>query len=189
MEDEPEYDITIARVSRQAGIDETLLIGVIENALRRQRVSRAVISVALVDDADMAQLNKRHLGHDGSTDVLTFNMSDDADGDPTDDKGAARPNLSGRDLPRSEHGQAALDHATRPVIEGEIVISVDTAAREADRRKHSLDAELALYAVHGTLHLLGHDDQDEEQAERMHTVEDEVLASAGLGRVYGTKPA
>ncbi len=159
MEDEPEYDITIARVSGQAGIGGTRLIGAIEGALRRQRVSRAVISVALVDDAEMAHLNKRHLGHEGSTDVLAFNMGDDAAGD-----------------------------ATRAVIEGEIVISVDTAAREADRRKHSLEAELALYAVHGTLHLLGYDDQDEQKAARMHRVEDEVLASAGLGRVYGTKP-
>lgn len=188
MEEEPQYDIAIARVSGRAVIDETRLKDAIEAALVHELVSTAVISVALVDDADMAHLNKRHLGRDGSTDVLSFNMDDEADGGVTGDAVVVRSNLSGRHLPGSEHGQASLDHAPRAVIEGEIVISLDAAAREADSRKHSLEAELSLYAVHGTLHLLGYDDQDEQKAARMHAVEDEVLASVGLGRVYGTRP-
>lgn len=155
MEEETEYDISIVRVSGRGVIDETRLERAIEAALLHESVSTALISVALVDDADMAHLNKRHLGRDGSTDVLSFNMGDEA---------------------------------TRAVIEGEIVVSLDTAAREADRRRHSLQAELALYAVHGTLHLLGYDDQDEPKAARMHAVEDEVLASVGLGGVFGRRP-
>ncbi len=188
MEEETEYDIAIVRVSGLAAVDETRITCAIEAALLHELVSAAVISVAIVDDADMAQLNKRHLDRDGSTDVLAFNMSDEADGDATRDTGVARCKMSGRHLPGSDPGQDRLDHAARAVIEGEIVISLDTASREADRRKHSLEAELALYAVHGTLHLLGYDDQDEEKAARMHAVEDEVLVSVGLGRVYGTRP-
>jgi probable rRNA maturation factor len=70
-------------------------------------------------------------------------------------------------------------------IDAEIVASVDTARREAARRGHDLAAELALYAVHGTLHLLGFDDHVDARAAEMHRIEDEILASLGLGRVFG----
>lgn len=70
-------------------------------------------------------------------------------------------------------------------IDAEIVASVETAQREASRRGHGLAAELALYAVHGTLHLLGFDDRVASQAKKMHEIEDEILTSLGLGRVYG----
>ena len=43
---------------------------------------------------------------------------------------------------------------------------------------------LALYAVHGTLHLLGYDDTRQADAARMHDVEDEILTAMGLGAVY-----
>jgi len=69
-------------------------------------------------------------------------------------------------------------------VDGEIVVSVDAAAREAASRGHGLDAEIALYAVHGVLHLLGFDDADEDDAARMHEMEDEVLSSIGLGAVF-----
>lgn len=69
-------------------------------------------------------------------------------------------------------------------VEGEVVISADTAARAAASRGHSVQAELALYAVHGILHLLGCDDQDEVSACSMHALEDEILAELGLGPVF-----
>lgn len=72
-------------------------------------------------------------------------------------------------------------------VDGEIVISTDTAAREAQARGHVVDKELALYAVHGVLHLLGHDDADEADAAAMHVVEDEILTSLGMGSVYQSR--
>ena len=69
-------------------------------------------------------------------------------------------------------------------IEGEIVVSVDTADREADLRGHDITAELTLYAIHGTLHLLGFDDQASEDAARMHSLEDDILSSLGVGPVF-----
>lgn len=71
------------------------------------------------------------------------------------------------------------------VLEGDIIVSADTAAREAEARGHDLAAELALYAVHGALHLLGYDDADPADAQRMHDMEDEVLSAVGIGPVYG----
>ncbi len=80
---------------------------------------------------------------------------------------------------------AEQHHAGGRHVEGEIVVSVDTAKRRAEERAHPVAAELALYVVHGTLHLLGMDDATEQEAMKMHEMEDEILAAIGVGRVYG----
>ncbi len=69
-------------------------------------------------------------------------------------------------------------------VEGEVVICVDEASRQAAVRGHELKMELLLYAVHGLLHLMGHDDHDAQGAAAMHRREDELLTQAGLGAVY-----
>ena len=60
------------------------------------------------------------------------------------------------------------------------MVSVETAAREASRLGCSLEEELALYVVHGVLHLMGHDDLVEEERSRMIAVEKEVLRRFGM---------
>lgn len=54
---------------------------------------------------------------------------------------------------------------------GDIAISIDTASRQAKLRNWSLEEELSLLAVHGFLHLLGHDDDEDVDAEKMRTLE------------------
>lgn len=71
-------------------------------------------------------------------------------------------------------------------LEGEIALSVETAGREAESLGHSLDAELALYAVHGVLHLLNYQDDSRDAAATMHEMEDRILGSLGLGAVYAS---
>lgn len=162
MEDDSEYHIDVTLVGEPAGEEAVARIAVLEAvraALRRHRVRAARIGIALVDDARMAELNARHCDHPGSTDVLAFDLRDDP-------------------------GEGSAD-TNGMTLEGEIVISIETALREAARRGHGADAETALYAVHGTLHLIGYDDQCEPDAARMHVVEDEILSSVGLGRVFG----
>ena len=58
---------------------------------------------------------------------------------------------------------------------GEVVISADTAVREALKRSHAPALELLLYAVHGTLHLLGYDDHDPGKRRKMRRREVELL--------------
>lgn len=70
-------------------------------------------------------------------------------------------------------------------VEGQVVVSGETAAREAARRGVSFEAELMLYVVHGLLHLLGFRDDGPGAARRMHAEEDRLLEKAGYGRVYG----
>lgn len=154
MEDDPAYQLSVARVFDRAPQDNTRLQEAVAATLRRHDTPSAKLNVALVDDEHIATLNERHLGHSGPTDVLTFDLVDD-----DADKAAG--------------------------IEGEVVISVETAAREALARGHTLDAELALYAVHGTLHLLGYDDHNEKNAACMHAMEDDILTEIGLGAIYG----
>ena len=119
----------------------------IRAVLRRHGVVRARISVALVNDAAMARLNRDHLGHNGPTDVLSFDLRNEA--------------------------------SEKNTIDGEIVMSVDMAVKQARQRGHAVEAELALYAVHGTLHLLGYDDRRKADAARMHAMEEEILSSLG----------
>ena len=72
---------------------------------------------------------------------------------------------------------------------GEIVVSADTAAREARARGIPPLSELILYVVHGALHLDGHDDNKPKARARMRTAERRVLRELGLGDVFGTSGA
>ena len=175
MEDDPEYDIAIARVSGSAPPSDAVLQSAIEATLRHHHTSAARISVALVDDTRIADLNAAHLGHHGPTDVLAFDLSDASECPP------ARARDRAETAPRPRRCASAAD---KEMVDGEIIVSVDTAQREAVERGHSIEAELALYVVHGTLHLLGYNDDCERDAVRMHEMEDEILSSVGIGPAY-----
>ncbi len=77
-----------------------------------------------------------------------------------------------------EDDQSALD--------GDVVVSVDVASRQAAPRGHDTRLEVLLYAVHGLLHLLGEDDADPRQAAAMHRRENELLVACGFDPLYGT---
>ena len=106
------------------------------------------MSVTLTDDETLQALNRDYRGKDQPTDVLSF---------------AQRDTLP--HTPRSP--------AVRPESEllGDVVISVETAARQAEAHEETLEEELALLAVHGILHLLGYDDETEAGAEEMRVRE------------------
>jgi probable rRNA maturation factor len=66
----------------------------------------------------------------------------------------------------------------------DLIVNGELAIREAARRGHAGEAELALYVTHGLLHQLGFDDDIAERAGRMHRMEDEILQDLGYGSVY-----
>ncbi len=70
------------------------------------------------------------------------------------------------------------------LLEGELVICLDEAARQAARRGRDTRLEVLLYAVHGLLHLAGYDDLTPEQSQQMHRREDELLMEAGFGPLF-----
>lgn len=76
------------------------------------------------------------------------------------------------------HAEFMDDPAPTDVItfqHGEILVSADTAAREAEARGWPVERELLLYLVHGLLHLHGFDDRDPDARLRMHTTQDAIL--------------
>ncbi len=69
-------------------------------------------------------------------------------------------------------------------LDVDLLICVDEAGRQSARRGIDIERELLLYAVHGVLHCLGHDDIDEQGAAAMHLIEDQTLTAMGLGPVF-----
>jgi len=66
-----------------------------------------------------------------------------------------------------------------PTVEGEIVVSIDTAANEANAAGWSVGQELLLYIIHGTLHLVGYDDKQDTDRLRMRDAEQQAMRNAG----------
>jgi len=109
---------------------------------------RAELGVVVVDDAEMQTLNRTYRGKDRPTDVLAFAM---------------------REGRRAIGDQAVL---------GDVVISVDTAARQATQRRVSLTEEVRTLLIHGVLHLLGYDhERSAAEARRMAAMESHLRAS------------
>lgn len=71
-----------------------------------------------------------------------------------------------------------------PAMLGDIAVAFQTVAREAGEQKKTLDDHLAHMVVHGMLHLLGHDHEDEAEAEEMEALEREFLADLGIADPY-----
>lgn len=128
------------------------------------------VRIRLVRDAEMAEAHEEFAGVPGTTDVLTFDLTDPED-DPID-----RPTvgLRGGDI---EIVRARL-------VDTDILVCVDEGKRQAIARGHDLFHELLLYSTHGLLHCLGHDDHEEAEFAAMHALEDAILTRVGVGVVF-----
>jgi probable rRNA maturation factor len=73
-------------------------------------------------------------------------------------------------------------------LDGEVVVCVPHARREARSRGTDPQDELLLYALHGVLHLSGHDDTTPRGYRRMHRLEDRILREIGVGPVFDPAP-
>jgi probable rRNA maturation factor len=71
---------------------------------------------------------------------------------------------------------------------GEVVICVPEARRQARQHRRGVERELLLYALHGMLHLCGHDDKTPREFRRMHRTEDMILSQLGVGPVFESPP-
>lgn len=127
-------------------------------ALRRELIQRVVtetaqcvemdldrLSLALLDDEQIQEVNERFRNVDGPTDVIAFEA--EAQGDE---------------------------------LVGEVIVSVETARRQAEHAGHSLDTELAWLIAHGVLHVAGMSDETESDLEDMLVKQREVMRRLGL---------
>lgn len=127
--------------------------------------SETEVAVLFVDEASIAELNARFLGRSGPTDVLAFPIDEEPPpGGRSPDEGGSGP------------GVPAGSSAEVPMLLGDVVVCPAVAERGADEHGVSLEEELSLLVVHGLLHLLGMDHEDEAEAERMERRERELLA-------------
>ncbi len=69
----------------------------------------------------------------------------------------------------------------------QLVINAQMAERQAKKRRHPVEAELALYIIHSLLHCFGFDDRGKKKVQRMHETEDEILQQLGYGLVYNKR--
>ena len=117
-------------------------------------------SFLLADDAQLRRLNRDFRNRDKPTNVLSF---------PAEDDGLAAP--------------GEVDD-TGPRLLGDVALAFETIEREAAAQSKPLANHLSHLAVHGVLHLLGHDHAAPREATRMERLEAEVLASIGIADPY-----
>ncbi len=120
------------------------------------------VSLLFVDEEAMAALNEQFLGKPGPTDVLSFPIEDE-------------PGPTGRSPDFGGSGPGVTPEQGPLTLLGDVVICPVVAARNALEHEVSLDDEVALLVVHGLLHLLGMDHEDDAEATRMEALEQQLL--------------
>jgi len=135
----------------------------------RLDASAYCLGLELVNDAAMAALNAEWRQQNGPTDVLAFAAQE------ASEDGLAFP------MPTEPGHASGEDGWEEPGLElGDIVISLDTAARQAGEHGNPLPRELLFLASHGLLHLLGWDHPDEAQLAAMLERQDRLIQAAQL---------
>ncbi|MBD1215260.1 MAG: rRNA maturation RNase YbeY [Dolichospermum sp.] len=115
------------------------------------------VSLRLTTDTEIQTLNSQYREQDKPTDVLAFASLE-------------------ANLPQSEEMLISM-----PLYLGDIIVSVDTAQRQAQQQEHSLSTELAWLTAHGLLHLLGWDHPDEESL--MEMLQQQVILLEKIGMI------
>ena len=127
-------------------------------ALEEEQIDEdAQVSVTLVDNEAIREINNEHRGIDKATDVLSFPLGDEESFDTDPETGA--------------------------ILLGDIVISLERAQEQAEEYGHSYRREVAFLITHSLFHLLGYDHVDSEEDEKlMFGKQDKVLEKLGITR-------
>ncbi|MFS0689775.1 rRNA maturation RNase YbeY [Sporosarcina sp. 179-K 8C2 HS] len=117
------------------------------------------VSVTFVTDEEIRKINAEYRGKDKATDVISFALEEMTEGEV-----------------------AIVQEEGMPIVLGDIIISVETAARQSAEYGHDERREIGFLALHGFLHLLGYDHMTEEDEKEMFGRQKEILTSFGLER-------
>jgi probable rRNA maturation factor len=117
----------------------------------------AEISVTFMDNEGIRALNREERGIDKETDVLSFPLIDD-----------------------EEETSDVLPDGVAPL--GDIVLSLEKAAAQAQEYGHSFEREVAFLTVHSMLHLLGYDHMESEDDTEMFAKQEQILSALGITR-------
>jgi probable rRNA maturation factor len=116
---------------------------------REEAPATVELSIALVGIAEMTELNSEYRGKEGPTDVLSFECDE----------------------------LCAVFDPDEPIMLGDVVIAPEVAEEQAAEYGHTVEEELNLLLVHGVLHLLGYDHEDDADAEAMQARERALLTA------------
>jgi probable rRNA maturation factor len=142
---------------KKSGIDVRRLKSVARVLLREVDEADSALSLSLVGDGRIQELNREHRGKDKPTDVLSF--------------------------PLYEAGEES--HAETERLLGDVVISLDTARRQAAEYDAPLQNEVYRLLIHGLLHVMGHDHEEPDERTVMEAEERRLAAAIGMPWPYG----
>lgn len=134
---------------------------------------QGTLEVKCIDDAQMIAAHDKFLGIPETTDVMTFDAFE------------ATKDLAARHTWRVQ----SLDDDRPRTIDASLLVCVDVSRRQAKTRLLSVEHELLLYILHGVLHCLGWNDEDDAEFAQMHALEDAILRAIGVGNVFGVAEA
>ncbi|MGC6587433.1 rRNA maturation RNase YbeY [Paenibacillus sp. Dod16] len=143
-----------------------LLEVILQKAGEAEGVTDGEVDLTFVDDKQIHELNREYRGIDRPTDVLSFAMNE----------------LTNDELEIIYELEEGEELESVPDVLGDIIISVPRAKLQSEEYGHSLERELGFLFVHGFLHLLGYDHQDEASEAEMMGKQEAVLAEVGLTR-------
>lgn len=138
----------------------------LERLLTEVGAGEATVSLSLVRDPEMRELNREHRRKDAPTDVLSFPLYEPAD---FERNGRTRPRVP------AAAGERML---------GDIVISVDTARAQSAAYDAPLEREVERLLIHGVLHLCGHDHERPDERRRMEREERRLAEAIGMPWPY-----
>lgn len=149
--EEDDANRVTVQVAHTAGKDmEKPLAALARTFMDRMELKGCELSLSLVGDRAIRRLNRTWRKKDKPTDVLSFPAGE---------------------LPRGTPGPRQL---------GDVVISLDTAKRQAKEYGRTLEQEMHRYLAHGLLHLLGHDHETTRDARKMAALEEKLLGESGM---------
>jgi rRNA maturation RNase YbeY len=151
----------------------------LERIAQGYRVEDLELSYAFGPSEWMADLNMRHLGHEGDTDILTFDYGERYSGEGHSREGISEERNTG-ELLTPPFGPSDPDRGLSPfgrvAIMGECCICPDRVAKQSAEWGSTPQEEMRRVLVHGLLHLVGYDDKNLEDQKQMREAEDRALA-------------
>ena len=133
-------------------VDESWVRNVITTTLKKEKSKKKAVNVLLAQNREIRRINRKFLNHNDATDVISFPPKADP------------PPAGGRPFPGESKNYL-----------GDIVVSVEMAKTTAKELNIPFREELARYLVHGTLHLLGYEDNTPKNKKRMSKKQEMIL--------------
>jgi probable rRNA maturation factor len=159
--------LSLQNRQRVRRVDTRLLRRLTLHVLREElKIPSFELAIHLVGAKEMAQVNWDFLQHEGSTDVITFDHSELA--------GADVRRLSKSDSASAKRSESPYVDSY-PALNGELFICLDDAVKQAREFRTTWQSELTRYAIHGLLHLCGHDDLSPEPRRKMKREENRLV--------------